>query len=339
LTGGSQASYVRSLLSITSGSKSRGGLGYRSVVVNSRGCGNVPLRTPQLSAGSADDLRCALLFIRKLYPDAPCFAVGFSLGATVLTKYLGEEREASGIQAGCVVACPWDLLKNSEILENRFFYRHVYSRALAKSYLALLHRSLPTLAIPSESVFNSHLEIIRTLRNPTFTQVNAHLTSIIGGAPPIFPHASVEAFYTWASCATDLEGVRVPLLCINADDDPIVSELPFEEVHANEGGWVAMVVTRGGGHLGWFEKEGKRRWISKPIVEWVKALAEEVVWNNEDDDAVDSVSRVRNLPNDESREEDGFVRLGGEYTHVGYRVLSVGGDPGETAIPGALAGL
>lgn len=121
---GSQASYVRSLLSITSKSRSQGGLGYRGIVINSRGCkstpvvqntkyrsyiklagGNVPLRTPQISAGSADDLRSALLYIRTLYPDAPLFAVGFSLGATVLTKYLGEERADSEIQAGCVVAC------------------------------------------------------------------------------------------------------------------------------------------------------------------------------------------------------------------------------------------
>ena len=67
--------------------------------------GNVPLRTPQISAGSPDDLRAALLYIRTRYPDAPLYAVGFSLGGTVLSKYLGQEGESSEIRAGCVVAC------------------------------------------------------------------------------------------------------------------------------------------------------------------------------------------------------------------------------------------
>lgn len=132
----------------------------------------------------------------------------------------------------------------------------------------------------------------------------------------------------WASCADDLAGVRVPLLCINADDDPIVSQLPFDEVQDNEGGWVAMVITQGGGHLGWFEKEAKRRWISKPVVEWMRALAEEVVW-----------PKTPAVKGEIREEEDGFVRLSGEDPHVGYRILSTGGDTGNTDIPGALKGL
>jgi uncharacterized protein len=111
------------------GPKSNGGLGYRGAVVNSRGCqsrwfqlnsvfsvrlltvlgtgigGNVPLVTPRISAGSADDLRSALLYIRSRYPNAPIFAVGFSLGALVLMKYLGEEGKNSVLKGGCVVAC------------------------------------------------------------------------------------------------------------------------------------------------------------------------------------------------------------------------------------------
>ena len=119
---GSQASYVRDLLAIVSGPRSDGGLGYRGVVVNSRGCeyhsmrlicvllfigagGNVPLRTPQISAGSPDDLRSSLLYLASLYPNAPIYAVGFSLGASVLTKYLGQEGSHSRIKAGCVIAC------------------------------------------------------------------------------------------------------------------------------------------------------------------------------------------------------------------------------------------
>jgi uncharacterized protein len=66
----------------------------------------VPLTTPQLySAGHTDDLRTALLYISNLYPNAPLLGVGFSLGANVLTRYLGQEGEHSRLVAGCAIAC------------------------------------------------------------------------------------------------------------------------------------------------------------------------------------------------------------------------------------------
>ncbi|CAD6564998.1 MAG: hypothetical protein CYPHOPRED_005008 [Cyphobasidiales sp. Tagirdzhanova-0007] len=48
LTGGSQESYVRSVLATLCKPKNQGGQGWRGVVVNSRGCANGPLKTPKL---------------------------------------------------------------------------------------------------------------------------------------------------------------------------------------------------------------------------------------------------------------------------------------------------
>jgi predicted alpha/beta-fold hydrolase len=47
LTGGSYEPYVRSVLAIACRSKSEGGLGYRAVVMNFRGCGS---ETPRVAA-------------------------------------------------------------------------------------------------------------------------------------------------------------------------------------------------------------------------------------------------------------------------------------------------
>ena len=72
-------------------------------------------------------------------------------------------------------------------------------------------------------------------------------------------------------------GIRVPTLTINAADDPIVRELPLDI----DNGYVCMSVTHKGGHLGWFEdlpnaKESwsVRRWVGRPIFEWIKAIGE-----------------------------------------------------------------
>jgi uncharacterized protein len=123
LTGGSHESYVRAILAPACSPVNQGGLGYRGVVVNSRGCmhtsypiqlplinqlqgAGVPITSPQLySAGHTDDLRSALMYIAKLYPNAPLLGVGFSLGANILTRYIAEEGEHSRLASGCALAC------------------------------------------------------------------------------------------------------------------------------------------------------------------------------------------------------------------------------------------
>ncbi len=97
----------------------------RGVVVNFRGCmfhsllpprhcstcvhvtgAGVPLTTAQLySAGHTDDIRQALIYISKKYPNAPLLGVGFSLGANVLVRYLGEEGNQSRLHSGCALGC------------------------------------------------------------------------------------------------------------------------------------------------------------------------------------------------------------------------------------------
>lgn len=66
----------------------------------------VELTTGQLySAGHTDDLRQALVYISQRYPVAPLYGLGFSLGANVMVRYLGEEGERSRLRAGCVLGC------------------------------------------------------------------------------------------------------------------------------------------------------------------------------------------------------------------------------------------
>jgi uncharacterized protein len=124
---GSYEAYVRAILHPAIKPKSEGGLGYRAVVINFRGCrsllyisckrveinpssgAGVPITSPRLySAGHTDDTRHALAFIAHKYPNAQLHGVGFSLGSNVLTRYLGEEQDATRIHSACALACVRD---------------------------------------------------------------------------------------------------------------------------------------------------------------------------------------------------------------------------------------
>jgi predicted alpha/beta-fold hydrolase len=56
--------------------------------MNSRGCANSDIKTPQMySGGYTDDLRVALPHIQdKLGKDTPLVGIGFSLGSNILIK-------------------------------------------------------------------------------------------------------------------------------------------------------------------------------------------------------------------------------------------------------------
>ncbi|CAM9351489.1 unnamed protein product [Sphacelaria rigidula] len=89
--------------------------GWRSVAMNHRGCGGTRLTSGWTYNGSyTGDVRMAVCNIRRRYPAAPIFAVGFSLGANLLVKYLGEEGKQGGRPlAGAVsVSNPWNFEGN-----------------------------------------------------------------------------------------------------------------------------------------------------------------------------------------------------------------------------------
>ncbi|CCL99224.1 uncharacterized protein FIBRA_01239 [Fibroporia radiculosa] len=281
LTGGSHEAYVRAVLSVVCAPSESGGLGYRAVVVNSRGCAGVPITSPQFySAGATDDVRVAIYYIRRRYPRAILLGLAFSVGGNILTRYVAEEGESCRLAAACVLACPWDLLKNSDALERRWLHRIIYSKALGTNLQSVIKGHAASLRqFPGHPVEQA-LEPCLALSSPTMEMFDNTFNCIAGGSSPPFPFPDARAYYTWGSSHQMLPQIRVPFLAINAQDDPIVQVFPTD---AGGNGYVVLAVTKMGGHLGWFQAEGAlamgpiTRWFSKPVTEWLRAVGEDLV--------------------------------------------------------------
>ncbi|RLN86939.1 hypothetical protein BBJ28_00009795, partial [Nothophytophthora sp. Chile5] len=126
------------------------------------------------------------------------------------------------------------------------------------------------------------LEAVRASR--TVRDFDDSLTKVI------FHYETVDHFYEDASSVKKLRDVRVPLLCISAEDDPISvrSAIPSRaEVEANPS--VILCVTKAGGHLAFYESphdDAKQQdsagesgdsptltmWTAKPIAEFAEAV-------------------------------------------------------------------
>ncbi|KAF8654098.1 hypothetical protein AX16_003631 [Volvariella volvacea WC 439] len=314
LTGGSYESYVRSILHPACKPVEEGGLGYRAIVVNFRGCAGVPVTSPQLySAGHTDDLRQALAWISHHYPEAPLLGVGYSLGANVMTRYVAEEGTASRLKTACVLACPWDLAENNEGLLRSFLGKHVYQKGMGGNLQNMVIRHQKSLLQFPEHFVAKAVPLALNLKNPTLAEFDETFTKIAGGSPPIFPFQSASDYYRWASSHHLIKDIKIPFLALNAVDDPVVKNVPLD---AAGNGMVVMCLTTGGGHLGWFEqsKGGQiDRWVTKPVLEWFKAFGEDVIRPAAETDWAATFI-----------DEEGFVREQGR-KHLGSKQIPGGG--------------
>ena len=329
LTGGSGETYVRNCFKPLARSKKDGGKGYRCVVVNFRACecsksarpcfciadpvsctkgADTPVTSPQLySASKTSDLRCALLFLTSILPNSPMVGIGFSLGANILSKYLGEEGDATPLRGAMVLGTPFDCLRGSAVLEMPGFNRGVYSRAMSGNLNRVIGRAIDVLTLEPAVE-----KLVQKLLHPppkaeswrdrqvypnTLKYVDDTGTRSIGGhqAPyGEFPFDTADEYYVGASSLNVLHNIRRPVLCFNALDDPIVpSELtkpvmtvmglrdfiaPKIGITVEKKGRgnpnIFLALTPQGGHLGWWTGWRPVRWISKPILEYLSMLAE-----------------------------------------------------------------
>ncbi|RDB26320.1 hypothetical protein Hypma_006635 [Hypsizygus marmoreus] len=279
LTGGSHEAYLRAILRPACTSIEEGGLGYRAVVVTFRGCAGVPLTSPKLyTAGHTDDLRQALIYISHKYPNAPLLGLGFSLGANVMTRYVAEEGHRSRLSSACVLSCPWNMEQNGHSLVSTFLGKNIWARGMGTNLLKIVKLHQETLRTDAEHPIAQVLPSTLALRYPTLPEFDSTFTKNAGDVAHPFPFSTVDEYYRWASTDHVIEDIRVPFLAINAEDDPVVTICPMD---GKGNPYVAMVLTKAGGHLGWFKagstSEGTERWTTKPALEWFKLMGEGVV--------------------------------------------------------------
>ncbi|KAH0768282.1 hypothetical protein KY285_004153 [Solanum tuberosum] len=248
LTSDSNSSYIKHLAFKMAKS------GWNVVVSNHRGLGGVTITSDCLyNAGWTEDARKVIGHLHTQYPQAPLFAVGTSIGANVLVKYLGEEGVNTAIVGAVAICSPWDLLIGDRFIKRKFAQR-CYDKALGiglKVY-AQLHRSI----LPRLTDWDSISKIC------CIRDYDQHVTCVLND------FETVDTYYRKVSCSSYVGNVRVPLLCISALDDPVCSRetIPWDECRANKN--VVLATTQHGGHLGHLEGlTGKSLW-------WVRAVDE-----------------------------------------------------------------
>ncbi|WP_295478360.1 YheT family hydrolase [Sutterella sp.] len=203
LEGGSDSHYAEALMSECARR------GWRGVVAHFRTCGGVMNLKPRAYfAGDTADNAWVLRTVHGRFPAAKLYAVGVSLGGNQLVKCLGDlGREAEGLVEAAVSICaPIDLVAGSERINKGV------NTLYADMFLKTLREKLILKAKQYPDMFD--IEAVKRCRS-------LYDFDDIYTAPV---HGFKSAMDYWQKCSAKqyLPNVRVPLLLLNAKNDPFL---------------------------------------------------------------------------------------------------------------------
>jgi uncharacterized protein len=216
--------------------------GIHSVALNHRGCSGEPNRAPHTyHSGETGDLTFVINWLAETYPDAPLAAVGFSLGANMLLKYLGEQGRNTPLRAGVAISPPFDLGCGSDIMAVGF--NQVYT----KIFLRRLKRKTGDKASQYGDLVD--LPAVMAARN-----LREYDNAFVA---PIFGFRDADDYYAQSSSGQFLAGIRIPTFIIRSKDDPFFdpTDIPYDMLNSNP--CLTPVITEKGGHVGFMEGVGR----------------------------------------------------------------------------------
>ncbi len=233
-----------------------------------RGCSGTPNRLARsYHSGCTDDIDRTVRLARERHPGLPVLAVGFSLGANALLKYLGETGDGCPLDAAFAVSPPLVLAVGAAKLDTgaaRGYRGHLLTAMRAQHEAK--RAAYPGLALSAA-----------TPALDTFRKFDDALTA------PLHGFAGVDDYYERCSARPYLEDIRRPTRILCAEDDPFFTPAILPNEHELAPGTVLEVSTHGG-HVGFLGRPGDgdgpgrgalgRRWLDRRVGEVCEGFVE-----------------------------------------------------------------
>ena len=235
--------------------------GWRGLFLHFRNCSPERNRLDRYyHIGDTGDLMNVLSIIRGREPYVPMAAVGYSLGANVLIKWLGEMRQSCPLVAGVSISNPFKLDIAVDLLKKNGFSRFYEKRLLKYMRKAIMKKF--------HDRKNPPIDIQKIYKCDGFRSFDALVTA------PLHGFDNVDDYYAQSSSASFLCHITKPTLVINALDDPLVpmAALPKLEEFPSS---AQVELYQKGGHIGFVSghKPGfAEYWLEKRIVAFLKPI-------------------------------------------------------------------
>ena len=218
--------------------------GHPVLRLNLRGAGPSRLTCRrEYHAGRSEDLRAALARLPADAITGGVVAIGYSLGANMLLKYLGEEGAGTPLRAAVAVSAPIDLKSSQRRImapRNRVYHRYLLNRMKIECTEGREgvseEEQAAALAVDSVYAFD---DVFVARRNGFGTADN---------------------YYARCSAGQFLPAIRVPTLVIHAHDDPWIPVDPYLRQDWSSNPALTPLLPQGGGHVGFHGHGYRRAW-------------------------------------------------------------------------------
>lgn len=227
--------------------------GWRVVLCQRRGHGDLPLTSPKINTmGDTDDLREQIQVIQQRFPDSPLYAMGISAGTGLLVRYLGEQGADTPIRAAMAYCPGYDI--NVAFARSRPFYSRMMAKKLIRQFVCR-----------NQAIFG-HLPSYPACSSATdLHELHQNIYEISG-------YASREAFFADLNPVTSLSNVAIPLLILNAADDPVCNIRNAYEHRdiIRKIPQAVLAITARGSHCAYFEGWRAQPWAHHLSAEFLQ---------------------------------------------------------------------
>lgn len=227
--------------------------GWRIALCLRRGHANLPLSVPKMNLfGSTSDLKEQLSCILQKFPQSNLYGVGSSAGTGLLVRYLGEVGEETPFKATFAL-CPG---YNTEL---GFANIHpVYSKIMTK-------KLFKNFIVPYRKVWGDKQSVNDVLKSKNLFEFENRYFELAGFESYEYYCRATNPIYVF-------ENIKIPLLILNAEDDPVChikNFYPYQETIQSMD-YVAVVTTKKGSHCGFYEGLNTHSWAAKLMTDFLK---------------------------------------------------------------------
>jgi hypothetical protein len=230
--------------------------GYAVCFMHFRGCSGELNRLPRgYSSADTDDLQSVIDSIQSDYGRKPFAIIGFSLGGSVLLKWLGEKGEKASTQTAIAVSVPFRLNDAADRLDQRF------SRLYQKYLVSSCQKKYKQKFAENGSPLDVNVDELNT-----FYTFDDHITA------PLHGFENADDYYQKCSSRQFLKNIQKPTLIIHAKDDPFMwKHTAPEETELSPA--VHLELSESGGHVGFISGKFPWKaeyWLESRIQQWLE---------------------------------------------------------------------